>query len=806
MKNYKKGLLTVMILSAMSLMAAEDKKILVTTFVDEDGENSNACSLREAIKTAKLDKSYGGCNVGRRLAIDGSAPDVIQLKEGEYKLEHGELVVESAVKIEGENIYSYTGKSPITNQYPTIVPIKTTINAQGKSRIFNTLASQAPLNIYNIRLKDGYTSGDGGAIYTAGSVGVYASELINNKAEGEGAAIYAVAMDVQQSIKIQETHIQKNIAKGTGSILAMDCIGNLGATQTNVEVLSSSIVENGSTQSSTLFDFCGYATATFENNTIAKNTSHPNGHIIRMINQPERPLNGSSSLYLANNTIVENTARSALIYDNIGEKVLAYNVLAYNSGLSCEYALNNGIPAESERINLTSITNAIQKTGAGSCILPERKQTINVSNENIDLSQISMSSVLSQYLAPSATTRYLGLYYPRDNQTANDLINVGTKECSNIDQRGIDRIKFDLMLDPTNKNTCDIGSVEMRYLIAHDITDLKNESHVDLLKSFQSNIDALKDDIANKDTPADELPEYEAELKEFENLKKLTEQYDNYRAIYINPFIAATPEETLQSNQIQMKILNNDNYDVITKSIGVGNITFENGQANFEGTPDNALKCEWKPDLKRIIMYRTDGKETNSIENELCSYTLKDKRSGRQATGLIKAQFVNIAPIAVNDEYLIRREDNLVTTVNPLENDSDDGDGSTSSIGLKRAAFYHNAEGLEIPIRIVKLPAGVTLKAERQGTCPDPYPRETCYGGKLTFSVSNTFSQSSYNMEYNIFDAEEKMSSTAVINLKNTVKDTNTSSGGGSTGFWSILGLLGLIFYRRYSCSRIGQK
>jgi hypothetical protein len=33
MKNYKKGLLTVMVLSAMSLMAAEDKTIYVNTLM-----------------------------------------------------------------------------------------------------------------------------------------------------------------------------------------------------------------------------------------------------------------------------------------------------------------------------------------------------------------------------------------------------------------------------------------------------------------------------------------------------------------------------------------------------------------------------------------------------------------------------------------------------------------------------------------------------------------------------------------------------------------------------------------------------
>lgn len=125
MKNYKKGLLAVMVMSAMGLMAAEDKTIYVTTFVDEDGENLQACSLREAIKTAKLDTSYGGCNVGRTIRHDGAAPDVIQLKEGVYKLDR-ELVVESSINIFGASVFNYTKRSPITNLYPTKESLKTT--------------------------------------------------------------------------------------------------------------------------------------------------------------------------------------------------------------------------------------------------------------------------------------------------------------------------------------------------------------------------------------------------------------------------------------------------------------------------------------------------------------------------------------------------------------------------------------------------------------------------------------------------------------------------------------------------------
>lgn len=784
-----------MILSAMGLMAAEDKTIQVTTLVDEDGENSNACSLREAIKTAKLDKSYGGCNVGRRWATDGSAADVIQLQEGDYVLD-SELVVESAVKIYGATPYSYTSKSPINNLYPTRETLKTTISGQGKSRLFNTLASQAPLDIYSIVLKDGYSAEDGATLYVAGPLSVNDSEIRNARAGGDGAAIYAVAMNNQQNIKLEQTLLENNTAAGYGSVLAMDCVGNLGSTQTVVDILGSSIVKNGSSNTQSILDFCGSAVTTIENSTIAQNIASNQGHILRMVNQANRPLTNSASLALLSNTVVENQARSTLYYDNFGTKVLAYNVLAYNQGLSCEYAGNGGVPDTSQGIIFAVGSNAIQKTGDNRCVLPAMSE--DVRDTDIDLSNMSMSSVLSVYLEPSITTRYLGLYYPRDNQTETDLVNIGSSGCSEVDQRGISRTaNGTLILDPNTKNSCEIGAVELRRLTAADITDLSNTSLAELQTFYQQNIDDLKNYIANENTPAEELPGYESELKDYLDLQAYTEQYKKYRAIYVDPFALAMPEESLETNAIVMRVLNAENYDVIMQSIGVGELTGEGSNLQLDGAIDEALKCEWKPDLKRIMIYRTDGKETSNGDYELCSYNLVDKQSQASSKGLLKATFVNLAPIATNDEYSIRPESNLVVTANPLDNDSDGGDGPASSIGLSKPDFYHNEEGLEIPIRIVKLPAGVSLEAERQGACPDPYQREICYGGKLTFSVNNNFSQSSYSMEYNIFDADAALSNTATITLKNTVKDTNTSSGGGSIGLWSILALFGLVAYRK---------
>ena len=800
MKNYKKGLLAAMILAAMPLMAAQDKTIYVTTFVDEDGENESACSLREAIKTAKLDKSYGGCAKGRTIANDGTAPDVIQLEEGEYKL-NSELRVESAITVYGKSPYNYAQKSPITNQYPTREALKSTISGQGKTRLFNSLESQAIVSIRDVVLKDGYSQGNGGLLYVAGPLSIFNSELKNGRSEKEGGAIYSVAQNNERDVIIEDSFIQGNSAGQYGSVLAMDCQSNLGTSKTRLEINRSSIIENGSEQTNSILDFCGSATASLVNVTLAKNKANANGHILRMVHQANRPLSQYASLNLLSNTIVENTAKSVLYYDNTGSKFASYNVLAYNQGLSCEYALNGGKPTENQNIVFAYGKNAIQKTGTSACIFPELAKDLQATD--LDVSNISMSSLLSAYLPPSLDSRYLGMYYPRNNQTNNDLIDVEAQGCDDYDQRGVSRVKdATLMLNPTLKNSCDIGAIEARRLTAADISDLKNSSLVDTYQFFEDNIADIQDILKDKNTLENEKPSLQEELEEFQNLDKYTKQYAKYRTIYINPFSLAMPEEQINGKSVQAKPLIAANYDVKMQSIGVGELVTENNTVNLKGNPDPALKCEWKPDLGRIMMYRTDGKITSATDSEYCSYTLKDKQSGATSAGILKASFVNIAPIAKDDEYVINRDSGLSVTVNLLENDTDDGDGPRSTIvAVSKPEFYVNAEGVETPIRIVKLAAGLEMKAERQGPCPGTYQRETCYGGKLTFTAKNNFSQFNQMMEYNIFDADGAISNTANILLKNSVKDTNTSSrsgGGGSLGLWGLLGLVGLAFYRRF--------
>jgi len=800
MKNYKKGLLAAMILSAMSLMAAEDKTIYVTTFADEDGENTSACSLREAIKTAKLDKSYGGCNVGRTLRNDGSAPDVIQLEAGEYKL-NSEIIVESHVNILGKSPFNYTQRSPITFLYPIREALTTTISGQGKTRLFNTVASQASMVVNGVILKDGYAAktsldkGNGGTFYVAGPLSLVNSEIVNSRAAAEGGAIYAVAMNNEKIIKIQDSLIHQNKAATYGSVLAMDCVGNLGSTETKLEISASSIVKNGSTDTASILDFCGYAKADISNSTIAKNTTNATGHIFRMANEISRPLSSFFTFSAINNTIVENTARSIIFYDNTGNSSLAYNVLAFNQGLSCEYALNGGNPSKEQGVDLFTAYNAIHTSGSSRCVLPELPE--NSVSTNIDVSNNKITDLLTTYIEPSVNNRYLGMYYPIDRQSNTDLVNIGTESCEEIDQRGIERLtKATLLFNPDAKNSCEIGSIEIRNLTAADISGLKNSSLTELLDYYQENIDDINSILVDKNTKPEEIQGLKEELKEYEDLLKYTKQYQKYRAIYVNPFSLVMPQETLNNTQVQAKALNSQNYEITVQSLGVGSLSGSGSSLIVQGTPnDPNLKCEWKPDLNRIMMYRTDGKVTSLSDTEYCRYTIKDKQTGASSTGILQGAFVNIKPIVKNDEYRISAENNLTVTVNPLENDSDDGDGPRMN---GKAAFYRDKDGREIPIRIVKLPAGVNLSAEREGPCPGNFAGETCYGGKLTFSVKNTFSQSDYDMQYHVFDADELMSDTARINLKNTTKNTNiSSSGGGSFGIWGLFGLLGLAGYRR---------
>lgn len=791
MKNYKKGLVALAVLSAMSLMAAEDSTIYVNTFEDEDGQNMDKCSLREAIKASELNKAYGGCSAGE---VRPTANNVIQLEAGVYKLDK-ELSPNVQVNILGKTPEDYSKVDVILNDYPARTVVSTVISGQNKSRIFNTTQDVKPaLILQNLELRDASTTGLGGALYVGGALSLANVTIVNAKA-ADGGAIYLDG-SAANSLSIAKSIFRANQAT-KGSVLSMTCGDQLLYTRRTLQVNNSSFIQNGAANNQSMFVFCGEPVAEFNTNTIAKNTVNPQtGHLIQFSSRKDGqaiPLSGSATLKMLSNTIVENSASSVLFYNKIGSKNFAYNILAFNQvNKACRYAEEN--VATATNLNFSLSKNALNLKGAQACELS--KQVLDGTHESIDMSAVSMSSMLSNLQAPSAYTNYQWLYYPKNLQTETDLVDTGGTSCSVSDQRGLQRITDGtLILNPTLRNTCDIGSTEIMKLTAADIQDLTNSSVIELIEGYQTELDLFKELIADKKSKAEYLPYYKEQVIKYENLIKYTKSDQKYRTIFVDPFLLSLPDELDVNGARQIQHLSADKYTVRAEPLGMAS-NLENVQV------DPNLKCEWNPNLKQIMMYRTDTSTTAAGDFAFCKYTLILKAdSSKTSSGILKGRFNNIPIIAKGDEYKLIYGSGQTISVNVLENDSDDGDGLISKTSTpKKPVFYVNKDGKSYPIRLTKVPDGLSVTADRQGPCPDEYEKETCYGGNLHIAVKNNFNPFNFNLTYNVFDADGKLSNDAVVKLHNTASTPtgeNASSGGGSFGLWTIFGLAGLLVYRK---------
>ena len=808
MQNYKKGLLTAMVLSAMSLMAAEDKPIIyVNTFDDIDDNNSSKCSLRLALKTAAANKAYGGCNVGNTRP---SSADTIQLEAGTYNL-NSELVPTSEVVINGKEPTDPSQKNVITNQYPALMTLQTRISGQGKVRLFNTTDAKdvkVALTLNNIELIQGKTNDRGGALYLGGTTTLNRVNVLNSSA-GSGGAIYLE--NGTNILNISDSLIQGNTAS-SGAVLNMACRDFGVLNPRTITLKNNSIVLNGSIDSDNTIVLCGTPITTFTANTIAKNTANSSsGSILKFTSDQSDSQSGklhaASSLTLENNTIVENTAYSTFLYDKTGTKKLTLNALFGNTGKSCRFA--SGDVAQQTSTGLSLSYNALALSGAKDGQCDVSNEVLKTEHNTVDVSNISLSSLL-EYVPASANTNFLPAYFPKNNQTQTDLVNVGTSACNGqSDQRGIKRITDGtLLLNPTENNSCDIGSIELLKLTVNDYKGqylLTNSSLVDLFNDSQKNgyenqRDFYKGLIDDSATDPKFLPAYNEQYQKYNNLVINTKANLKYRAIYVDPFVNSLPDE--DSNH-KILPLNTDNYKVSVERYGIGMLSSSGSSATVTKLRDDAnLLCEWNPTLKQVIISRKDDQITQSEEYNICKYTLtSNTNSSSSSSGLLFARFVNIAPIAKNDEYTLQYGSDQKLTVNLLANDSDDGDGPTSTLtnNPNKPKFYQNFEGVEIPIRLTNVPSGITITADRSGSCPGDDIANICYGGNLYIQVKNNFNPFNYQFTYVIYDAEGLKSNEATVKLINTATTTNDSrGGGGSFGIVSLLGLLGLVGYRRF--------
>lgn len=816
MKNYKKGILATMIVATMPLFAATSNDMIkVNTFVDEDGENNNACSLREALKTAEIRKNYGGCIVSDTSSVTRKK---IQLEAGTYTLKR-ELVPNVNVIIFGALPVDWEKKSVITDRYPAQTALKTTIEANNTSRVFNTTSGLKALTLNNLILKNGRTNDRGGAIYAGAEVSLQNVHILASQAGISGGAIFLAGPTA--SLSISNSVIQGNQSP-IGSVLGMSCFNDNVYSKRKIDVSFSSIIKNGSLTSTSIFDFCGEPTINLNTNTIAQNISNiSSGSILKFtgdtqagntVNNTSSILSNASSLDLMANTIVENQSHTVLLYDKLGLKLMSFNVLSHNtSSYACRYLL--GSATEQQFVKFFLDHNAIALTGNNKCDLP-KESVPETQHTNLDVGNVNnLRTLLSSLQPASESTAFMPLYYPINNRTATDLIDVselGNDDCGAKDQRGIARIaNGTLFYDPDARNSCDIGSVELMKLTAGDLEDLSNSSIKSLADSYQAEIDKYEFLLKNPDDPL-LITSDKYELEKYKKLNDGLKANLHYRAIYIDlkGYQLPIPQEiVLSDGSHRLQFFNNENYIVTTEALGKGQINDTITNIDVSDKPN--IVCEWNSDLEQIILYRKDDSITQAGDKIFCKYTIQSRTdSNIKSSGLIKAAFVNVAPEAKNTSVTLKYQQNQTVSLDLLKLSNDFGDTGEGGKGPdkepNKPQFWRNADGIELPIRLSNVPTkNLVVTADRQGACPEPDQKETCYGGNIYIKESNTFNPFNYSFNYQVYDADGTISNTAtisVISTATTTDDTRNASnnGGGSIGVFSIFGLIGLLAYRRF--------
>ncbi|MNI04049.1 hypothetical protein D3C73_569630 [compost metagenome] len=807
MKNYKKAFLALAVIAAMPLFAdTTTGRIDVTTFADEDGDNTNACSLREAIKTAELRKSYGGCTV---IDTRETTQKSIQLKAGTYSLTK-ELVPNANIAIFGADPVDWQKKSVLTNDYPAQLELQTYIDAQGKSRIFNTTPYKQPLSLNNVILANGVITGQGGAIYAGADIALQNSHILSSRATS-GGAIYLASPNI--TLSVNHSLLKGNSAT-RGSVLSMGCFSDTVYAPRTITFTSNSIVNNGNTASTSTFEFCGKPNATLSVNTIAKNIANStNGSIIKFTGDTNNPANtssilsSSSSLVLLNNTIVENNANSTFLYDKLGAKKLSFNVLAYNKGsYACKYLL--GAAAEQKSVDLTLSFNALDWTSTtAKCDVP--KESLPDGQTNINISTQSFSNLLSPQEA-TAYTGFLPIYYPKNISSNTDLIDVDEDSkgsCATADQRGLNRLTDSTSYyQPESRNSCDIGSIELMKLTSGDLEDVSNISLTTLIDTYQQNYDLFDKYIKDPKTPSNFITYYKVRLAEFKNLIDTTKANLKYRAIYLDLKNYDLPLPAEDANHV-LKFFNTTDYRITTEALGIGSLDDKYDEQQVKDLSDeDKVFCEWNSALQQIVFYRKDDTVTQAGTYAYCKYTITTADNKLSSSGLIKARFNNIEPISGDGTVTFKYLANETIPLNLLKYANDDGDGPVKTLLKPKSQFWVDEKGVELPIYLPSKTSkdGIfkVVKADREGPCPKTDKDKTCYGGNIYIQANNVFNVFNDSLSYNVYDADGKISPKAgtinLVSTATTTDDTRGGGGGGSLGILSIASLLGLAVYRRY--------
>ncbi|HEX5360837.1 MAG TPA: CSLREA domain-containing protein [Fluviicoccus sp.] len=473
--------------------------IRVNTLVDENGENPNACSLREAIKANDELTPFGGCTSGDNYQVNS-----IYLIDGTYILDpkYGELKVKRSIKIVGYSTAEAGVVDPITNSKPKANRPNTKIDAQSKSRVFNTTSLDANLVLSDLLIVNGgnpATTERGGAILAGGVVSLSNVIFQGNQASKAGGSVYLSG--VNATMDANTTTFESSNAP-EGAVLSMSCMDNLKYTNRGIDITQSAIVNNGDGTNSSIIDSCGSMDFLINGTTIAKNSISNSGAIINYRKSP-----GSiSALRASSITAAENSGSPVFGFDGLNYFNMTSSLVAFNSGGGC---LDRDPSSQSD---ISGSHNALQ-----GCLIAFKSGSTNT-----DLDAVP-GLTLADELNP------LGLYGGRTlnylpKLTSKYVLDQPNASCLETDQRGVVRVDFSL---------CDVGSVERKQLTAiSDVNIVNKESENRIVRA-----QVLANDIAQED---------ESVRRIFSN-----DYIDDYEIVPTSgPCVVGDPKEISETNKV----------------------------------------------------------------------------------------------------------------------------------------------------------------------------------------------------------------------------------------------------------------
>lgn len=406
--------------------------VTVNTTTDEFGENLANCSLREAIESVNKRAAFGGCAAGERFGTN-----IIKLEAKEYILTRGELLPKAEVTITGIGTNADL-KDSITNTKPKRHTPTTIINAQNKSRVFNTATSKAGMTLNHLKISNGVSEDFGGAILAGGSISANNVVFDSNLAKNKGGAIYLSGKDSVLSAT-DSLWQNNNVSDGVGAAIAMSCTDDLKPTTRTIDIIQSSFVKNGNTNAKSIFEGCGLLTFNLTTSTVGENTANNTGAIINFAADTA----GLSSITVQYSTLVKNSIAPVFNFNNLTLIALNSSVVAFNENIAC---IGN-----SSQISYVGNRNLYQDCN----YLKQAPLTGTTTSTDTFLTSPLAFSFSDEFNTLGDYGGFTPTYLPK--ATSQRIVNKGDACISRIDQR------FSVYSDVI---TCDLGAVERRIALA----------------------------------------------------------------------------------------------------------------------------------------------------------------------------------------------------------------------------------------------------------------------------------------------------------------------------------------------------